>query len=150
MKHTTSMAALFFATSLTTACSTKPDSAVEQERDEVKEQTREAAQALLDYAYARKAEFVAGMQLELDRTQAEIDRLDAELEDSKAEANADAKARLGKVREKWAKAQARLEAAKDTTESDWDTVKGDFKEAYGDMQDDFSETRQWLSDEIEP
>jgi hypothetical protein len=165
MRHTISMAALLLVSSLAVGCwgndgggatneQRKPGSAVEQERDaakdKAKQETKQAAQAMLDYAYAQKAEFVAGMKLELAEIQKDLDRLTAEVENSRGEAKAAAKQRLDAVREKWAKTQAQLEAAEAATESNWDDVKRDFKDAYGDMKRDFNETRQWLSDEIEP
>ena len=53
-----------------------------------------------DYAYARKAQFVAKMKSEMVTTQEELDRLAAKADDAGDAAKADARAKLAAVREK--------------------------------------------------
>ena len=69
----------------------KQAAAVNAKLDDVKEETREALQAVGDLAFARKADFVARMKLELETFRVELDQLSAEAKD---------KARVEAVREK--------------------------------------------------
>lgn len=118
--------------------------------DKAKAETKEAAQAMQDYAYAQKAEFVAKMKRELASIQEELDRLGAKVDRASGTAKADAKVRLEAVREKWAQTKKQLDRAESTTESTWDDVKNGFKQSYTDLKDSFDKTRQWLSDKIAP
>jgi chromosome segregation ATPase len=118
--------------------------------DKAKTETKEAAQAMQDYTYAQKAEFIDKMKKELVGIQEELDRLSARVDTSIGAEKADAKTKLEAVREKWARAKKQLDQAESATESDWDDVKGGFKKSYGELKDSFEKTRQWLSDKIEP
>jgi len=108
------------------------------------------AQAMQDYTYAQKAEFVDKMKKELVEIQEELDRLSAKVDRSSGAAKADARTKLEAVREKWAQAKKQLDQAESATDSTWDDVKGGFKKSYGELMDSFEKTRQWLSDKIEP
>jgi hypothetical protein len=121
--------------------------AVKLEKAEV--ETKEAAKASQDYAYARKAEFVAKMKKDLADIQAEIDRLSARVDKSSGAAKADAKTRLEAVRQSWAQARKRLDEAEGATESTWDDVKGGVRKSYGEVKDSFEKTRDWMSGKIE-
>jgi hypothetical protein len=125
-------------------------SAAAAQSDKAKMETKEAAQAMQNYAYAEKAEFVNKMKKELAAIQEELDRLTAKVDRSSGTAKADAKTKLEAVREKWAQAKKQLDQAENATESNWDDVKGGFKKSYGEMKDSFEKTRQWLSDKIAP
>lgn len=118
--------------------------------DKVKKETKEAVQAMQDYNYARKAEFVAETQKELDELQVEMDRLSAQVDRSKAEAKADAKLRLDAVRENWVKTKENLEQAKNATEFAWNEVKLGFEKSRNDLKESIDKMRQWLSDKVEP
>jgi hypothetical protein len=107
-------------------------------------------QAMQDYNFARKAEFVAKTQKELDELHVEMDRLSAQVDRSKAEAKADAKVRLDTVRENWAKTKDKLEQAKDATEGAWNDVKFGFEKSRSDLKESIDNMRQWLSDKVEP
>ena len=132
------------------AVKAKPSETVIAKFNMVKTETKEAAQAVEDYAYAQKAEFVDKMKKELTEIQEELDRLSAKVERSSGEAKADAKTKLDAVREKWTQAKKQLDRAEGATESTWDDVKGGFKNLFGELKDSFEKTRQWLSDRIEP
>jgi chromosome segregation ATPase len=118
--------------------------------DKAKTETKEAAQAVQDYAYAQKAEFVEKMKKELADIQEELDRLSAKVERSNGAAKADAEAKLEVVREKWAQAKKQLDQTESATESTWNDVESAFKKLYGELKDSFEKTRQWLSDTIKP
>ena len=150
MRHTTTlMLALLLESSLAMGCSAKEESR-DGARDKAMQETKEAAQAVADYAYAQKAEFVAKMKLELAEIQEELTRLSEKVEKTTGEAKADAKIKLDAVRERWARAKERLAAAENATESNWNDMKIDFQEAYREMKGSFDETRRWLSDKIHP
>jgi chromosome segregation ATPase len=118
--------------------------------DKARTETKEAAQAMQDYAYAQKADFVDMMKKELAVIQEELDQLSARVDSSSTAAKADAKARLDAIREQWALAKKQLDQAESATEDTWDDVKAGFKRSYGELKDSYDKTRQWLSDKIQP
>lgn len=159
MKQNLLFIMLVLVTGLTVGCQSKdeqptsaptPSEAASAQLDEVKTETKEAAQAVQDYAYAERAEFVDKMKSGLVEIQAELDRLSAKVDRSNGAVKADAKTKLDAVREKWVQAQKQLDQAESATESNWSDVKDGFNQSYSDLADSFSTTRQWLSDKIEP
>jgi hypothetical protein len=159
MKHTTLTLLLLLDAGLAGGCSSKDRDAAngpenresaDEQRDKAKTETKEAAHAMRDYVYAEKAEFVAQMKKDLTGIQADMDRLSAEVERSNGEAKAKAKLELDAAREKWGKAKLQLDAAESATEDTWEDVKVGFEKSYGELKDSIAQTRQWLSDEIEP
>jgi uncharacterized protein YicC (UPF0701 family) len=126
------------------------DSAAAIQLDKAKAATAAAAQAVEDYAYARKAEFVAKMRREMLATQEELDRLAAKAERASGTAKADAQTKLAAAREKWTKTKQQLDQAERATESTWEDVKSDVKASYGGLKSSVDDTRRWLSDKIAP
>lgn len=148
-----------FVTVLATGCKSSVEkSMTESKQDEIvamklgkaKVETKEAFQAIEDYSYARKAEFVTNMNKELVELQEELDHLATKVENSSGEAKADAKARIEAVRGKWAQTKQQLNQAENATESAWGDVKKGFKETYAGLKDSIETTRHWLSDKIAP
>jgi hypothetical protein len=118
--------------------------------DKAKAETKQAAQAMRDYAYAEKAEFVDNRKKDLVSMQEELDRLAAKVEKASGAAKDDAKVKLGTVRDNWIQAKKQLDRAETATASDWDDVKNGFKQSYSNLKDSVEKTRQWLSDKIAP
>ena len=129
---------------------TQQDSAAALQLGKAKAATIEAAQAMEDYAYARKSEFVAKMKSEMAATQEELDRLAAKADAAGGAAKIDAKTKLAVVREKWTKTKRQLDQAENATESTWNDVKSGFNESYAALKDSVDTTRQWLSEKIAP
>lgn len=159
MRYTTLVITFLFVAAFAVGCtSTDGESAVgpspsetaSVRLDKVKMETKEAAYALQDYAYAQKVEFVAKMKKELVKIQEESDRLSAKVDGLVGAAKADAKKKLDAVREKWTLTKKQLDQAENATESTWDDVRGGFKKSYGELKDAFAQTRRWLSEKIEP
>lgn len=159
MKHAILVTAFLTAAALTVGCTSKKVKAAVAPKqadpaavhlDKAKAETKQAAQAMRDYAYAEKTEFVDKMRKELVSTQEELDRLSAKVESSGGAVKTDAKARLETVREKWTQAKKQLDRAETATASDWEDVKSGFKQSYTDLKDSSDKTRQWLSDKIAP
>jgi hypothetical protein len=160
MRHTTSVIAFLIVAALAMGCtSTDENSGVmpkptdikpAAQLDKVKTETNEAAQAMRDYAYIEKAEFVDKMKNALAEVQVEMDRMSTEVDSSAGAAKADAETKLDAVREKWAQAKKRLDQAESAAEPDWSDVKDGFNQSYGELKDSFNTTRQWLSDKIAP
>ena len=159
MRHTISIIPFSLALALAGACkSTAEKSTAATKQDEIaalqlgkaKAATKEAAQAMGDYAYTRKAEFVAMMNNELVGVQEELDHLTAKVESSGGAAKAEAKAKLEAARDQWAQAKRSLDQAESATESSWNDVKGGFRESYAGLKDSVAMTRRWLSDKIAP
>jgi predicted nucleic acid-binding Zn-ribbon protein len=128
----------------------QPDSAAAFQLAKAKAATAEAAVAMDDYAYARKAEFVATMNKELGILQDDLNLLGTKVENSSGAVKADAKAKLEVVREKWVKTRQQLNQAENATDSTWNDVKSGFKGSYADLKDSIAATRQWLSEKIAP
>ncbi|MBI5845119.1 MAG: hypothetical protein HZB23_10675 [Deltaproteobacteria bacterium] len=126
------------------------DEIAEAQLDDAKTETKEAAQAVEDYSFAKKADFIAAMKNELAVMEQELDRLSRKADQSTGAAKADARQKLDEVRRQWIQTKKHLDQAENATESTWDDVKGGFGKAYGDLKDSFQSTRQWLSDKIEP
>jgi len=146
-------------TGLTLGCTPTDDKSAVKPRDpesaavhldEAKEKTKEAAQAVQDYTYAQKAEFVDRMKQQLLDMQDEMDRLSAKVEKTRGDVKADAKIRLEAARAKWDLAKKQLDKAVDATETTWDDVKGAFQDAYHGLEESFEKTRDWLSAKIDP
>ena len=129
---------------------TKQDSAAAFQLAKAKAATAEAVMAMDDYAYARKAEFVAKMKGDLVATQEELDGLGAKVSSSAGAAKAEATAKLDAARVKLAQTKQQLQQAENATESTWNDVTKGFKESYGGLKDSIVLTRQWLSDKIAP
>jgi cell division protein FtsX len=132
------------------AAAPKPQGSAAVQLEKAKAETKEAAQAMRDYAYAEKTEFVDRMGKELVSIQEELDRLGTKVDKANGAAKADAKVKLQAARDKWAQAKKQLDQAETATESSWDDVKAGFKQSYAELQDSFAKTRQWLSDKIAP
>jgi Skp family chaperone for outer membrane proteins len=124
--------------------------AAAQQFDKVKTETKEAAQAMKDYAFAQKAEFVATMEKQLADLNRDLDQLAAKIEKSSDAAKAEAKPKLQALREQAAKLNKKLDEARNATESTWDDVKAGFKKGYAELKDGFNQARQWVSDKIAP
>ena len=158
MRHAILVTTFLSAAALAAGCTSKDvKSAVAPKQGtpaadlaKAKAETKAAAQAMRDYAYAEKAEFVDKMKKELVSIQGELDQLAAKVDRTSGTAKADAKVKLETVREKWTQAKKQLDRAESATASDWDDVKTGFKQSYADLQDSFAKTRQWLSDKIAP
>jgi DNA-binding protein YbaB len=159
MKVSTLAAAFFVAAALVVSCKsttetspsrTGQDSAAALQLVKAKAATAEAVVAMDDYAYARKAEFVAKMESELVATQEELDRLGVKVASSAGAVKAEATTKLDAARVKLAQSKQQLQQAENATESTWNDVKKGFKESYGGLKDSIVLTRQWLSDKIAP
>ena len=112
MRHTKLVIPFLLGAALAMGCkATKEKSAAETKQDETaalqlgkaKTATREAAQAMEDYAYTRKAEFVVKMHEELVAMQEEVDRLAAKVDSSAGARKDEAKAKLEEAKSKGGK-----------------------------------------------
>ncbi|MBN1655322.1 MAG: hypothetical protein JXA30_16265 [Deltaproteobacteria bacterium] len=159
MRYTIRVITLLFLAVLVEGCTSterksaagsKPGETAASELDRAKSETKEAARAIQDYAYAQKAEFVDKMKRELVEVEQELDRLAFEVDRSNSAAKAEAEKKLGAVRDNWARAKKQLDQAERATESTWDKMKAGFKRSREELKGSFNNTRQWLSDKIEP
>jgi hypothetical protein len=138
------------STTETSTSATGQDSATALQLAKAKAATAEAVLAMDDYAYARKAEFVAKMKSELVATQEDLDRLGAKVASSAGAVKAEATTKLEAARVKLAQTKQQLQQAENATESSWNDVKNGFKESYAGLKDSIVLTRQWMSDKIAP
>jgi ElaB/YqjD/DUF883 family membrane-anchored ribosome-binding protein len=121
-----------------------------QQLENVKTETKEAAQDMKDYTFAQKAEFVKQMQIQLDNLNKDLDQLAAKIESSSDAVKAEAKPKLQALRDQAAQLNKQLDDARNATESTWDSVKAGFQKAYEATKDGFNQARQWVSDKIAP
>ena len=150
MKNTMLAISFCAVTAFAVGCKQSDDSSTSQQLDKVKTETKSDAQAMKDYSYAQKAQFVADMQVQLDALNKDLDALSAKIEKSSDAAKADAKPKLQALRDEAAKMNKQLDEAKNATESTWDSVKAGFNKGYDAMKADFQQARQWASDKIAP
>jgi ElaB/YqjD/DUF883 family membrane-anchored ribosome-binding protein len=121
-----------------------------QQIENVKTETKQAAQDMKDYTFAQKDEFVKTMQVQLDALNKDLDQLAAKIESSSDAVKAEAKPKLQALRDQAAQLNKQLDDAKNATESTWDSVKSGFQKAYEATKDGFNQARQWVSDKIAP
>jgi ElaB/YqjD/DUF883 family membrane-anchored ribosome-binding protein len=121
-----------------------------QQIENVKTETKQAAQDMKDYTFAQKDEFVKQMQIQLDALNKDLDQLAAKIESSSDAVKAEAKPKLQALRDQAAQLNKQLDDARNATESTWDSVKSGFQKAYEATKDGFNQARQWVSDKIAP
>jgi chromosome segregation ATPase len=150
MKNTILALAVCAIAAIAVACKPTDQSSTSQQIAAVKTETKADAQAMKEYAYAQKAEFVTVMQGQLDALNKDIDTLAKKIDNSSDAVKADAKPKLQALRDEAAGLNKQLDEAKDATESTWDSVKAGSDKAYNGLKDDFQQARQWASDKIAP
>jgi chromosome segregation ATPase len=121
-----------------------------QQIENVKTETKQAAQDMKDYTFAQKAEFVAAMQGQLDALNKNLDELSAKIDSSSDAVKAEAKPKLQALRDQANQLNKQLDDARNATESTWDSVKTGCQKAYDATKDGFNQARQWVSDKIAP
>jgi len=131
---------------------TKSLDKLQAELVEAKEKKDEAAEAKAnsDYTYAQRMIFIADMKQELTKIQSDIDKLSERVARSKGEAKDSWEKRLNAVREELELTKTKIEDAQNANESGWEDVKRGFRKANDSLKKSFEDTRQWLSDKIEP
>ena len=129
---------------------TPQDSGAALQLGKAKAATEEAAGAVEEYAYTRKAEFVAKMKKDMGVLQDDLNLLATEADGAGDSAKTDAKAKLAAAREKWAKTRQHLDQVTDATDSTWNDVERGFKESYAELKGSIDTTRQWLSEKLAP
>ena len=148
MKNKTLLITLLSIAAFAVGC--KKEQTTSQQLENVKVETKQAAQDMKDYTFAQKAEFVAAMQSQLDALNKDIDQLSAKIDSSSDAVKAEAKPKLQALRDQAAQLNKQLDDAKNATESTWDSVKAGFQKAYDATKDGFNQARQWVSDKIAP
>ena len=128
----------------------KKEQTTSQQIENVKTETKQAAQDMKDFTFAQKAEFVKQMQGQLDALNKDLDQLSAKIDKSSDAVKAEAKPKLQALRDQAAQLNKQLDDAKNATESTWDSVKAGFQKAYEATKDGFNQARQWVSDKIAP
>lgn len=131
---------------------TKSLEKLQAELVEAKEEKKEAAKEMAhsDYTYAQKMLFVNEMKRELQEIQAEMDRLSEKVERSNNSAKLNAQKRIDSLREELELTKTKIDDAQNANESGWEDVKRGFRKANDNLKKSFENTRQWLSDKIEP
>ncbi|MGA2281194.1 MAG: methyl-accepting chemotaxis protein [Verrucomicrobiota bacterium] len=148
MKNKTLVITLLSIAAFAVGC--KKEQTTSQQIENVKTETKQAAQDMKDYTFAQKAEFVKTMQGQLDALNKDLDQLSAKIDSSSDAVKAEAKPKLQALRDQAAQLNKQLDDARNATESTWDSVKSDCSKAYDATKDGFNQARQWVSDKIAP
>jgi len=148
MKNKTLIITLLSIAAFAVGC--KKEQTTSQQIENVKTETKQAAQDMKDYTFAQKAEFVKTMQDQLDALNKDLDQLAAKIDSSSDAVKAEAKPKLQALRDQAAQLNKQLEDVRNSTESTWDSVKAGFQKAYDATKDGFNQARQWVSDKIAP
>jgi ElaB/YqjD/DUF883 family membrane-anchored ribosome-binding protein len=148
MKNKTWVIAFLSIAAFAVGC--EKEQTTSQQIENVKTETKQAAQDMKDYTFAQKAEFVKQMQIQLDALNKDLDQLSAKIDSSSDAVKAEAKPKLQALRDQAAQLNKQLDEAKNATESTWDSVKNGFQKAYEATKDGFNQARQWVSDKIAP
>jgi ElaB/YqjD/DUF883 family membrane-anchored ribosome-binding protein len=148
MKNKTLVITLLSIAAFAVGC--KKEQTTSQQIENVKTETKQAAQDMKDFTFAQKAEFVKTMQGQLDALNKDLDELSAKIDSSSDAVKAEAKPKLQALRDQAAQLNKQLDEARNATESTWDSVKTGFQKAYDATKDGFNQARQWVSDKIAP
>src|SRR4051812_17570190 len=148
MKTKRFVVALLAITVIVVGCN--QEQSASQQLDEIKTETKAAAQDMNDYAFARKAEFVAKMQDQLAAINHDLDQLSARIDKSGETARAETKPKLQALRDQATDLNKQLDTVRNATESTWSDVKSSSQKAFASLKDGFQQSRQWLSDKIAP
>jgi hypothetical protein len=79
-----------------------------------------------------------------------MDRLSEKVERSNNSAKLNAQKRIDSLREELELTKTKIDDAQNANESGWEDVKRGFRKANDNLKKSFEDTRQWLSDKIEP
>ena len=137
MKNTLLAITFLAVTAFAAGCKPAEDNSTAQQLDKVKTETKADAQAMKDYAFAQKAEFVADMQGQLDALNKDLDQLSAKIDKSSDAVKADAKPKLQALRDEAAKMNKQLDEARNATESTWDSVKAGSRKTWDALEERF-------------
>ena len=148
MKNKTLVITLLSIAAFAVGC--KKEQTTSQQIENVKTETKQAAQDMKDFTFAQKAEFVKTMQGQLDALNKDLDELSAKIDSSSDAVKAEAEPKLQALRDQAAQLNKQLDEARNATESTWDSVKTGFQTAYEATKDGFNQARQWVSDKIAP
>ena len=148
MKNKTLVITLLSIAAFAVGC--KKEQTTSQQIENVKTETKQAAQDMKDFTFAQKAVFVKTMQGQLDALNKDLDELSAKIDSSSDAVKAEAKPKLQALRDQAAQLNKQLDEARNATESTWDSVKTGFQTAYEATKDGFNQARQWVSDKIAP
>jgi chromosome segregation ATPase len=146
MKNKTLAFTFLSLAALTAGC--KKEQTTAQQIENIKAETKEAAQSMKDYTYAQKPEFVAKMQSHLAEINRDLEQLSAKVEKSAEAARAEAKPKIQALRDQTAKLARQLDEAKNAPESAWDTVKTGVKKGYDELKDGFKQASDWVGSKI--
>ena len=160
MKNTSYISGVvLFAALATLAAGCKPSSddadarsanAIDNQLEEVRTSAKDAASDLSAYTYTQKEQFVSSMEAQLVKMENSLEKLSASIADSSVAVKAEAEPKLAALRVRMAALEKQLESVKRADASTWEMVKTTTGQAYDDLKESFNDTRQWLSDKLDP
>jgi len=130
--------------------SAKSDTNPGQKLDTAKEKTTQAGQAVSDYAYAKKEEYIKIMKTKLNELEKEINDLDKQAKRAKSKAKTVAKKKIKALKKDFRKLGKKMDALESSTENKWDDVKAKYNQSVDEMISSIRTGREWLSKKIAP
>jgi hypothetical protein len=121
-----------------------------KKKEVAKEKVSEAKEAVTDYAYTQKDEFVSKMKLELAGFKNDLAELDQKVKETTGTMKTEAENKILKIKLDVKKLNKRIENVKNSSESEWDGMKNKFKDSMSDAKESIAKSRQWLSEKIAP
>lgn len=146
MKNRKWLIAILFATSFAVGCSM--GKTADRQLKPVKIEITRATQAMQDYPYAQKDEFVAVMQTRLNMLNLDLYQVIAKVDGSSDALKAVAKPKLRALLDQAAQLRQQLADAPNATESTWDSVMAGTKKNYDTMAGGVLDAHKWAGDKI--
>jgi len=148
MKHQLRIFHILSIVALTCGCNKEPTAS--EQMDKVKTETKAVTDDMKDYTFARKSEFVAKMQAQLETLSKDLDQLSAKIEKSSDAVKAEAKPQLQGLRDQARQLNLQLGNVRNATDSTWESVKTASQKSLDSVKAGFQKSRQWVSDKIAP
>lgn len=94
--------------------------------------------------------FVSNLELQLSILNRNIDELSAKIENSSSAVQEEGEPRIEELRAQASRLGEKLDTVRGASESTWDSVKTGTGQAYDDLKVALGNTRDWISDQIDP
>ncbi len=114
------------------------------------EEVQATTQAIKDFSYPQKAQFLKRLEGRLIALDRDLDELAARIEKSSDAAKAEAKPKLQALRGQAALLSLALDRARSATELTWAGLRDGCQQTYASSEEEFQQTRQWASANIAP
>ncbi|MBD5779218.1 hypothetical protein IEN85_06910 [Pelagicoccus sp. NFK12] len=102
------------------------------------------------FSFEQKQAFSEAMSKQLVVIESEIQSLEAKMKNASDSVKAAGQPKLAELKERATSLKKQIAAIADATPTTWDGMKADSQKAYDALKHNVDESRQWLSDAIQP